>query len=380
MVVNLEGIEKIKKLNKNRVKELQKQTEKKIIGWICRYTPEEIIHASGAIPYRVYLGGTEDTPTSDANTLFGSRVCPFARGILGYKLKGNALNFLSGIVSTHTCDAMRCLLEIWRIHITHPSFIYQIHLPRNKREDGLNYFKKGLAKFTDALERFLNVSITNARIFNSIKLINLTRKLLKEFQEKRKSISLPISGSDAFEVYHAAMILDKLEFNELLSSLLKEIDRYPKINGKKRILYSGSILAEQDKRFHEIVEGAGGIIVFEDTCTACRYASDLIDEKFENPLDAIASFHFNRIQCPRMREPEGLSRLNYVLKAIEDYHIDGVIYHTLKFCDNYKYDYQIFREELKKIDIPILNVESEYGVDLGRLKTRIEAFIELIGD
>ncbi|MFX0136873.1 MAG: 2-hydroxyacyl-CoA dehydratase subunit D [Candidatus Hodarchaeota archaeon] len=372
-------LEKIKKLNKNRMEELQKKTEKKIIGWICNYTPEEIIHASGAIPYRVYPGGTEDTPISEANTLFSSRICPFSRGILGYKLKTNALDFLSGIVSTHTCDAIKRLLEIWHIHINHPSFIYQIHLPRNKT-DGLNYFKKELVKFKEALERFLNVSITNERVFNSIKIINSTRKLLRKFQEKRNSISLPISGSDAFEVYHAAMILDKLEFNELLSSLLKEIDLYPKIKHKKRILYSGSILAEQDKRFHEIVEGVGGIIVFEDTCTASRYASYLIDEKFDNPIDAIALFHFNKIQCPRMREPEGLSRLNYVLKAIEDYHIDGVIYHTLKFCDNYKYDYQIFKEELRKINIPILNVETEYGVELGQLKTRIEAFIELLGD
>ena len=129
-----------------------------------------------------------------------------------------------------------------------------------------------------------------------------------------------------------------------------------------------------------MVEKSGGIMVFEDTCTENRYAYDLIDEELDNPIDAIAEFHFNKVQCPRMREINSRTRLNYVLKAIKDYKIDGVIYHSLKFCDNFKYDYPIFKEELNKIDIPVLNIETEYGVDLGQLRTRIEAFMELIGD
>lgn len=46
-------VDKIKDLNNKRVDELRSITDKKIIGWICNYTPEEIIHAGGAIPYRI---------------------------------------------------------------------------------------------------------------------------------------------------------------------------------------------------------------------------------------------------------------------------------------------------------------------------------------
>ncbi|NVM02026.1 MAG: 2-hydroxyacyl-CoA dehydratase [Candidatus Helarchaeota archaeon] len=373
-------LDKIKDLNNNRIDELWSMTNKKIIGWICNYTPEEIIHAGGAIPYRIYPGGDEDTPASEADNLFFSRICPFARAILGYKLTGDSLNFLDGIVSAHTCDAIRRLLEIWQIHLNQPTFIYQILLPRNKTKNGVNYFEKELTKFTNSLENFLGVKITNDDISKSIRVFNETRRLLNKFQEKRREIALPINSIDAFEVYRAAMILDKEKVNELLTLLIKEIDNYPKINGRKRILYSGSILAEQDTRIQKTVESAGGMVVFEETCTESRYASDLINEEIESPIAAIAEYQFNKIQCPRMRETDSRSRLKYVLNAIEDYRIDGVIYHTLKFCDNFKYDYPIFKEELNKIGIPILNLETEYGVDAGQLRTRIEAFLEIIGD
>ena len=58
--------------------------------------------------------------------------------------------------------------------------------------------------------------------------------------------------------------------------------------------------------------------------------------------------------------------------------LDGLIYHTVKFCDQYHYE----AAALKKLDsfhVPVLNLETDLTrQSSGQIKTRIEAFIEEI--
>lgn len=59
--------------------------------------------------------------------------------------------------------------------------------------------------------------------------------------------------------------------------------------------------------------------------------------------------------------------------------MQGVIYHVLRGCLVYDYEYQVLEEELGKYGIPIIRVESDYNEeDVEQLRIRIEAFIELI--
>ncbi len=59
--------------------------------------------------------------------------------------------------------------------------------------------------------------------------------------------------------------------------------------------------------------------------------------------------------------------------------MDGVVYHVLRGCLVYDYEYQLMEEELGRLDIPIIRVESDYNEeDVEQLRIRIEAFIELI--
>jgi predicted CoA-substrate-specific enzyme activase len=65
-------------------------------------------------------------------------------------------------------------------------------------------------------------------------------------------------------------------------------------------------------------------------------------------------------------------------QLIEEYaqSVDGIIYHTIQFCDNYSYDYAWLR---KKIDKPLLLLETDNTKQsYGQVLTRIEAFLESI--
>ena len=54
--------------------------------------------------------------------------------------------------------------------------------------------------------------------------------------------------------------------------------------------------------------------------------------------------------------------------------VDGIIYHTVQFCDNYAYEYAWLKNWL---DRPMLLLETDYTrQSSGQVRTRIEAFLE----
>ena len=66
-------------------------------------------------------------------------------------------------------------------------------------------------------------------------------------------------------------------------------------------------------------------------------------------------------------------------KLIKENKIQGVIYHVLRGCLVYDFEYRRIEEELGKLGIPVIRLESDYNEeDIEQLRIRIEAFIELI--
>jgi len=53
-----------------------------------------------------------------------------------------------------------------------------------------------------------------------------------------------------------------------------------------------------------------------------------------------------------------------------------------KFCDIHGVDNVQLRMDLEKRGVPVLQLEKEYGAkaDFGRIRTRVQAFLEKIGD
>jgi len=85
----MNAFEEIMDINQLRIDQIRKEKDsgKKVLGWLCTYTPEEIIHASGTIPYRIFKGG-ESLPVTAADQYLQRNICPFPRACLGYALNG----------------------------------------------------------------------------------------------------------------------------------------------------------------------------------------------------------------------------------------------------------------------------------------------------
>ena len=72
----------------------------------------------------------------------------------------------------------------------------------------------------------------------------------------------------------------------------------------------------------------------------------------------------------RMMDPTGRKKL------YNDPSVAGIIYHTVKFCDFYSFEYAEIKNHT---DVPLLKIESDYTIQSsGQLLTRLEAFAESI--
>jgi len=365
-------------MKNSRIDQIKKERDsgRKVLGFLCTYVPEEMIDAAGMISYRIFKGGVSP-PVTTANAYYQRNMCPFPRACLGYALAGE-YDFLDGVVSSHSCDAIRRLPDLWKKYAGGPPFFFEFDLPKTYTTDNAyNYFRKDLIRFKGALEKISGEEITDEKLADSIETYNRTRILLRRLYGLRRSLNPPISGVEALEVVKASMILERKTYNKKLSELCDELSiKRVEPDGNVRILVSGGIVADGDNKVMGLIESHGGTVVTDDLCTGSRYFWNAIGDS-EDPIDAICDRYLRNVPCPRMKPSE--KRLEHVIDLIKEYQVDGVVYNLLKFCETFQYDYPIFKNELENMGIPILRLESDYtDTDVGQLRTRIEAFTEMI--
>jgi benzoyl-CoA reductase/2-hydroxyglutaryl-CoA dehydratase subunit BcrC/BadD/HgdB len=125
-----------------------------------------------------------------------------------------------------------------------------------------------------------------------------------------------------------------------------------------------------------MVEKAGGSIVVFDTCNGLKHYTDLVENSMA-PLQALARRYLLKPSCPRM--PGFETRLERVKLLVREFRVQGIIYSALKFCDYSLFETPQVEKLSKELGLPTLVLENDYvWADIERLRTRVEAFLEMI--
>jgi benzoyl-CoA reductase/2-hydroxyglutaryl-CoA dehydratase subunit BcrC/BadD/HgdB len=133
-----------------------------------------------------------------------------------------------------------------------------------------------------------------------------------------------------------------------------------------------------DYKVLELVEAAGGEIVAEELCEGMRYYWQDIENKSDLLQSLATGYLRDRLPCAFIRN-SAKKRFDFTLKLIEDFDVSGVIWYELLYCETYDSESYFFSQKMAERNIPMLILESDYGsADTGQLKTRIEAFIEIV--
>ena len=358
-----------------------KSIKKPIMGWVCTYTPIEIIIAAGFHPYRII-------PTADpslANSYLDSNFCPYVRSCLGEALEKRP-EYVDNLIIVNSCDAMRRLYDAWR-HYVQGTFIYLLDLPRDDSVKDIQYYQDNLQSLIDELEEKFKIKISEDSLYQAISVCNKTRELLAELSDLYVNEQVSLSAVEFLQIVKGSMLFPQEEYNGLLEKFIKDIKKEEnilsnssRIRNKSKILITGTIM--DDLSIAEVIEDYGGKIVFVDMCTGNRYFQNQIPLKTSkkinnNPLKLLAEYYLSKTPCPRMMNLE--KRWEYLLKIIKDNQVKGVIFYNLKFCDTSFFELPIIRERLQKYGISSLCLEGEFASSAsGRIRTRIQAFLEVL--
>ena len=144
-------------------------------------------------------------------------------------------------------------------------------------------------------------------------------------------------------------------------------------------MISGCPMAVPKWKLPWIIETSGAVIVGEESCVGERGTRNLTDDTgntLDELMEAIADRYF-KIDCAIFTpNPD---RLNHIKEMYEEYRADGVIHYGLQFCQPYLMEAIPVEKALEEKNIPCLRIETDYSMeDVGQLKTRVEAFVEML--
>jgi benzoyl-CoA reductase/2-hydroxyglutaryl-CoA dehydratase subunit BcrC/BadD/HgdB len=348
----------------------------KVMGYLCSAVPEEIFTAAGFLPLRLRATGSTGTELSDS--YFSNLNCSFVRHCFNMALLGE-YDFLDGLVLINSCDNVRRIYDHW-IRQLKTSFVSIMSFPRKMGEPQVDWYEKELAHLRASIEEHFGVQISDEDLWGAIKLHNETRRLQRQLYELRKGDKPPISGADTLAVMVAGTAMPKETYNQLLRELLDELSGTEGIEDyRARLMILGSIL--DDPAYVSTIEEQGGLIVTDSTCFGSRIMWKDVSEEGADPIRALAQYCVvDRNSCPRTFGDHE-RRAAFVRDMVRDFRVDGVIGERLAFCDQWGFAQYSIEKDFKEDGIPYLSLEREYVLSgVGQLRTRVQAFLETLGN
>jgi len=205
------------------------------MGWLCSYTPLELIYAAGFRPFRI-IGHSK--PIESADSYIHPNYCQFVKSTIDLAIEG-VYDFLDGVVFVNSCDAMRRLHDVWKRFIPY-KFIFLLDIPMGNFTLGSKYLKMEFQKLKIALEDYSSNVITDVLIEEAINLFTETRALYHELNSLRMEDPPRMSGREITELTIELFHTDPKSWNEKVKAILKEKRKTTTNNDNPRIILSGS--------------------------------------------------------------------------------------------------------------------------------------------
>jgi len=336
-------------------------------AYTCLHSPIELLHAAGLTPVRLL-----HVPPSAhlSGSLVPACTCALARGATERMLSGD-LACLDGVLFCDSCDAMKCLSDVWRLSGRRMP-IFTLSLPRVQDAQGAqDYYEQVLRELAKSLESHVGRPIGLEALRDSVALYNQQRRQLRTMHRDRRGLT----AEELWLVTMAAHLVPVDIHLQLMSSLWQRPEAQTGPARRRPALLLLGVLTA-DLSVVRLVEDLGGAIVADDLCVGSRYLEGWVDEA-EDPFASLAERHLRTASCPSIHITRG-SRVDRLLKLVKESEADGVVFLLPKFCESHAFDYALLSDALERASIAHTRVETDLSSPLEQTRTRIQAFIEML--
>ncbi len=325
-----------------------------MLGYICKYTPVELFESMGVTMERLE---PQVAQFSQAETLMHPNVCSYVKAVL----EAFAANPSEGIILTNCCDSVRRLSDTLKAQYP-DKFFYILEVPRKVNTFAVGLYEKQVMKMMAAYAEF------SGRAFDEDAFDDwLVRRAEAEAASTSDNDTAFDEGTDP--------VAEAIESSGDAISEDEGADA-----GTIKLGIMGARCNEAVLKF---LAARKVQVLFNVTCTGMErrfspspsWGADGSREKLKDLVDAgPLNAYLEQVLCqfPCMRMITATNRYNY-LEGFSD-QLDGILYHTMKFCDVYAFEYTDLKASS---DLPILEIETDSTrQSMGQIRTRVEAFIE----
>ncbi len=290
-----------------------------MIAYMCKYAPIEIIEAFGDT---AVIAEPHASNFNQADTLMHPNICSYVKAVLE-DFEGGAYD---GMVFTTCCDSARRLYDaLCRLHPE--KFFFCFDLPRKYNDFAISHYRLQMEVMIEKYAKFSG----------------------KDFDEKKLA---EICESECLAQERKRELAHEGKFAE------KDCDLAVCLAG-----------ARPGSDIKKLIENLGAKIELDLTCTGIAREYHIVENDI---LGSYAKSLLGQIPCMRMGDAH---RRREILAECAD-RLDGIIYHTVKFCDIYSYEYADLKE---KGGLPMVKLETDATSQCaGQILTRVEAFCEAL--
>ena len=348
----------------------QQENGRRILGVFPVQYPKEILWAMDIVPAEIW-----DPPLeiSIANAHLQPSICPIVRQGLELILQGEC-DFLDGFLFPHTCDSIQNMASVIHDYLKSDKpcyFFYHPKAPYGRASK--DYYQKQLRTFVQSLEGQFGLMEEDA-LRQRIKQGRQVSSLIKGLYDLRAGGELNVSNGEFYRVIRKGEYMFPDDFIPELEGLLSNAGM-KKEKSLIPVVLSGVL--PNPPELLSFLDDLGVRVAHDDMLMGSRRLlirpSDLSD-----PFENLAECYFNMPPCST-RGSSLEERREYILKLIDLSGAKGVIFNIVMFCEPEWFYVPLLKEELKKRAIPSLELDTELNQGFsGQMKTRLEAFIEMI--
>lgn len=343
---------------------------KKVVLTAPVYTPEELVHAMGAVPMGVWGA---DMELDKAKEYFPAFICSIMQSIVELGMTG-AYEGASAILVPHLCDSLKAMGQNFRVAVPQIPFIPVCYPQNRKPEYGLEFTMAAYERVARDLEKATGLTLTPDALAASIQVYNEHNAVMRQLDEALAAHP-EVTACQRSDIFKSAFFLTKEEHTALVKELLQALNSTPGEPGDKLPILVSGILADSPK-FNQILDEYGLYIAADDLANESRqYRTDA--PVTGDPMRDLAAKFQNTDNCSLLYDPEK-KRISFLVELCKARKVKGALFVITKFCDPEEFDYPLLKRACDENGIPNIMVEVDRQMaEYGQIQTTLEAFCEM---
>lgn len=347
------------------------QEQRRVVTVLPIHYPKALLWAANILP--VELWGPPGEPRGPANGRIQSYVCPVARNALAFLAHGGA-DITDAVLFPHTCDSLQQLATLAPDFGGLDKKVFRFYHPKGERRtSSINFLLTEHQRLADEISAWTQKELQSTKLSEALNLWKNIMQLQQKLLEHR--VQCPWDDTQLYTWLRRGEFLWPTDYLLELQEAERALEPSPR-NSQIGVLVTGYV--PEPKNWLAVLNQAGAQIVADDYAAVGRRVLRQPWPTTSSPFEVLGELWFALPPCPT-KHTDLKYRLSYLENLFQQSHAQGVIIHTIKFCEPELFDVPAIRQHFSTKGIPVLHLETELEKNIsGQMTTRIEAFVEML--